>query len=170
MTVELLTESDLIANSNAQPKVLNDYTQVNGVLRWAEATVTFTGTTTTSGSTYLAVRLPSNAVLKFGTIYGIGSVDSPNVDVGVRQVDTPNTLDDDALATALDIDDTGAHDFIAYATTQDTTKKLFEWADPAGTVFNGVDPGGEFDIHLSLDADTVAAGDCKVVVNYVLPN
>jgi len=167
MAIELLTKSDVITNATATPRVFSDPAN-NGKLRRAEAITTFTGTTTTNGSTYLAVRLPSNAVLKWGSIQGQGSVDSPNVDVGVRQVATPNTLDDDALATALDIDDTGDHVFIGANGDQDTTKRLWEWADAAGTAFNGVDPGGEFDIHLSLDADTVAAGTCKVIVDYVL--
>ena len=168
MTIELLTKSDQITNLTATPVVKSETGELGGVLRSAQATVTLTGTTTTSGSTYLAIRLPSNAVLKYGTIFGDGTIDASDMDVGVRQVDSPNTLDDDALATALDIDDTGPHDFIGRLGSQDTTKKMFEWADPAGTVFGGVDPGGMFDIHLSLDADTTAAGDCVVYVEYVV--
>jgi hypothetical protein len=167
MAVELLTLSDVIADKVATPKV-NSKPENNGTLRHAEAIVTTTGTTTTNGSTYLAVRLPANAVLKYGSIQGQGSIDLPNVDVGVRQVASPNTLDDDAFAAALDIDDTGDHVFIGALGSQDTTKQLWEWADPAGTVFNGVNPGGEFDIHLSLDADAVAAGSCRVIVQYVV--
>lgn len=167
MAVELLTKSDVITNATATPKV-NSSPENNGTLRYAEAKVTTTGTTTTNGSTYLAVRLPSNAVLKWGSVQGVDSIDCPNLDVGVRQVASPNTLDDDAFAAALDIDDTGDHVFIGALGSQDTTKRLFEWADPAGTVFNGVDPGGQFDIHLSLDADAVAAGTCKVIVHYVV--
>ena len=167
MAVELLTKSDVITDATANP-VVKSLPENNGKLRRAEAIVTTTGTTTTNGSTYLAVRLPANAVLKWGSIQGQGSIDLPNVDVGVRQVDSPNTLDDDALATALDIDDTGDHVFIGANGDQDTTKQLWEWADAAGTAFNGVNPGGLFDIHLSLDADAVAAGTCKVIVDYVV--
>lgn len=167
MTIELLTKSDVITNATATPKV-NSGPENNGKLRHAEAIVTTTGTTTTSGSTYLAVRLPSRAVLKYGNIQGIGTTDLPNVDVGVRQVAAPNTLDDDAFAAALDIDDDGDHVFFGALGGQDTTKQLWEWADPAGTAFDGTDPGGEFDIHLSLDADAVVAGSVKVIVQYVL--
>ena len=162
MAVELLTKSNLITNSVATPKVLNEVSEQGGKLRYAEAIVTFTGTTTTSGSTYLAVRLPSAAVLKWGSIQGQGSVDCPNVDVGVRLVASPNTLDDDAIATALDIDDTGDHVFIGADGDQDTTKKLWEWLGLTA------DPGGEIDIHLSTDSDTVVAGTCKVIVRYVV--
>jgi len=169
MAVELLTKSNRITNSIATPVVKAEVGEQGGVLRHAEANVTLTGTTTTSGSTYLAIRLPSNAVLKWGSVQQQdGTLDITDLDVGVRQVASPNTLDDDAFATGLDIDDAGNHVFIGENGAKDTTKKLWEWADPAGTVFNGVDPGGEFDIHLSTDADTTAAGVCKVIVHYVL--
>lgn len=161
MAIELLTKSDVITNATATPRVFSDPAN-NGKLRRAEALVTTTGTTTTNTSTYLAVRLSSNAVLKWGSIQGQTGIDLPNVDVGVRQVATPNTLDDDCFATALDIDDTGDHVFIGANGDQDTTKRLWEWAGLSA------DPGGEFDIHLSLDADAVAAGTCKVIVDYVI--
>lgn len=161
MAIELLTLSDVITNKTATPAVFSK-PENNGKLRRAEAVVTTTGTTTTATSTYLAARLPSRAVLKWGSIQGQGSVDLPDVDVGVRQVASPNQLDDDALAAGLDIDDTGDHVFIGADGDQDTTTQMWEWAG------NTSDPGGEYDIHLSLDADAVAAGTCKVIVDYVI--
>lgn len=162
--VELLTESDVIAQRATQiaagtPAKLGE---VEGKLRYAESRTTTTGTTTTSGSTYLAVRLPSDAVLKYGTIQGVGSIDLPDADVGVRQVSNPNTLVDGALATALDIDDTGNHVFVGELGSQDTAQKLWEWAGLSA------DPGGHFDIHVSLDADAVVAGVFVTKLYYVV--
>lgn len=164
MAVELLTESDVIAQRATQTSAGTPVPlgELAGRMRYAESRTTTTGTTTTSGSTYLAVRLPSNAVLKYGTIQGVGSIDLPDVDVGVRQVASPNNLDDDALATALDIDDTGDHVFIGQLGSQDTRKQMWEWAGMSA------DPGGEFDIHVSLDADAVAAGVFITKVYYVV--
>lgn len=163
-TVELLVKSDVLAQAASQisagtPAKL---AELEGKLRYAESRTTTTGTTTTSGSTYLALRLPSAAVLKYGTIQGVGSVDLPDVDVGVRQVSTPNTLVDDAFATALDIDDTGDHVFIGQLGSQDTAKAMWEWAGLTE------DPGGMFDIHVSLDADAVVAGVFVTKVYYTV--
>ena len=160
MAIELLVKSDVITNATATPKV-NSNPEDNGKLRRIEAISTLTGTTTTSGSTYLAVRLMSNDVVKSINLQGQGSVDIANMDVGVREVGGDNTLDDDVFAAALDIDDTGDHFALGQDGDQDTTKKLWEWAGLSA------DPGGEFDIHLSTDADTVAAGTIKVIVDYV---
>lgn len=161
MAIELLTESTLVATTSRDPVAA---AEVGGSVRYARDTVVLTGTTTTNGSTYLCHRLPSNARLLYGSIEGVGSVDAPNVDVGVRQVNTPNTLVDGALATALDIDDTGAHAFIDFQApgTQDLQKQMWEWAGLTS------DPGGMFDIHLSLDADIVVAGSVQVSIMYVV--
>ncbi len=164
MAIELLVQSDILALAASQTGIGSpvplDKTQ--GRMRYAESRTTTTGTTTTSTSTYLALRLPSNAVLKYGTIQGVGSVDLPDLDVGVRQVAVPNTLDDDAFAAALDIDDTGDHVFIGELGSQDTGQALWEWAGLSS------DPGGMFDIHVSLDADAVAAGVFITKVHYVV--
>lgn len=164
MTIELLTKSDFITARDAKPFVPQAFADEGASLRYAEADVTLTGTGSTSTSTYLAIRLPSNAVLKWGSVYVTGdtATDAPNMDVGVREVGGNNTLDDDALAAALDVDDTGPHDFIGALGSQDTTKQMWEWAGESA------DPGGDFDIHLSLDADIVTAGDVKVCVYYTL--
>ena len=162
MTVELLTKSDLVSNATSSPVVKADPFAYGGRLRYAESRTTTTGTTTTSGSTYLVLRLPSNAVLKWGSIQGVGSIDLSDVDVGVRQVASPNTLDDDALATALDIDDTGDHVFVGALGSQDTNQQMWEWAGLSA------DPGGQFDIHVSLDADATAAGVFVTKVYFVV--
>lgn len=161
MAVETLVPSDVITNILATPKV-NSSPENQGKLREAESLTTTTGTTTTSGSTYLAIRLPAFAVLKYGSIQGQTGIDLPDVDVGVRQVKSPNTTDDDAFATGLDIDDTGDHVFLGANGDQDTTKKLWEWAGLTEA------PDGEFDILVSLDADAVAAGTFKTIVRYVV--
>ena len=164
MAIELLVESDMIALTGTTIAFGSKVPLENleGRMRYAEATVTTTGTTTTSTSTYLGVRLPSNAVLKYGTIQGVSTTDLSDMDVGVREVLGANTLVDGAFATALDIDDTGDHDFIGKNGDQDTTKQMWEWAGLSA------DPGGKFDIHLSLDADAVVAGDFKVKVYYTV--
>ena len=162
MAIELLTKSDTVTNITAKPPVYLEPSEHSGRMRYAESRTTTTGTTTTSTSTYLVMRLPSNAVLKYGSIQGVGSVDLPDLDMGVRQLASPNTLVDGAFATALDIDDTGDHVFIGQLGSQDTNQKLWEWAGLTS------DPGGEFDLHASLDADAVAAGVFVTKVYYVI--
>ena len=161
MAIELLTESTFVALTSRDPVAA---ALIDGKVRYSRDTVVLTGTTTTSGSTYLCHRLPSNARLIYGSVEGVASVDAPNMDVGVRQVLADNALDDDALAAALDIDDTGAHVFIDWTApgTQDNAKFMYEWAGLSA------DPGGEFDIHLSLDADIVAAGTVRVTIMYIV--
>jgi hypothetical protein len=160
MTVETLVLSDVITNAVATPKV-NSNPENNGKLRRIEAKTTSTGTSTTSGSTYLVVRLMSNDVVKGIRIQELAAMDFADFDVGVRQVASPNTLVDGAFATALDMNDGG--DLVALGADgdQDTTKKLWEWAGLTS------DPGGEFDIHVSLDADATTAGTFKTVVDYI---
>lgn len=158
MTVENV-QSDLIGAMASGPVPVY---RLGGRMRYASALVTTTGTTTTSGSTYRSVRLPSAARIVFGTVYGLGSVDLPDVDVGVVHVEDETIIDDDSLAAGLDIDDAGPHDFAG-------ADGAFDPTQPAWSYTNATqDPGGEVDILLSLDADAVAAGQARVVVHYLV--
>lgn len=165
MTVESLVQSDLIAAGLATPPTLTATLPKNagGKLRYAESRTTTTGTTTTSGSTYLLHRLPANACIKWGSIEGVGSIDlnATAPSVGVRQVAGSNTAVANAW-TDVDIDDTGPHVFVGELGSQDTKKELWEWA---GLTTN---PGGEFDITLTLNADAVVAGVFVTKIKYII--
>jgi|GEM_PF-2783793 len=156
MTVENI-KSTKVMNLEAAPSVVSDIAEYGNVLRSWEDTITTTGTTSTNGSTYDLMPLPSTARLRLLDILGVGSVDLPNMDVGLRH-ESGTPYDDDCIATALDIDDTGSHLAISPAiSTSDPTKMLWEYMDGVTS-----DPGGLIYISLSLDADAVAAGVVKV--------
>lgn len=161
MAIELNVKSDIITAMEGQNKT--PVGKHGGRMRFASAVVTFTGTTTTSGSTYRAVRLPSGARVVYGSIRGIGATDVPNVDVGAWHASLA-WIDDDSFTTALDVDDTGPHEFVGIGFTgaSDPTKQMWEYTNATS------DPGGDIDIMLSLDADIVAAGTARVVVHYVV--
>ena len=152
-------ESDLIGAMGTAPVPVY---RSGGRMRYASAVVTTTGTTATAGSTYRAVRLPSAARIVFGTVYGIGAVNLPDVDVGAVHADDATVVDDDSLAVGLVIDDAGPHDFAG-------ADGAFDPTAPAWSYTNATeDPGGEVDILLSLDVDAMAAGQARVVVHYLV--
>lgn len=153
-------KSTLVTNFEARPNTMASLRQLGGVLKRATDTVTVGEVTGSNTSTYKCLPLPSHAVIVYGTVVGIGSVDAPNVDVGVIHSDG-RFLDDDGIVAALDIDDTGAHDFGALGVFDDT-KRLWEYSSATS------DPGGIMYLHLSLDADAVVAGNIKVIVEYIV--
>lgn len=157
MTVENI-KSTIVTNLEASPSVVVEGKEYGAVLRTWEDTITTTGTTTTNGSTYDLMPLPSNTRLRKLDVLGVGSVDLPNVDVGLRHATDSSIYDDDCITTALDIDDTGSHLAIDPAvSTSDPGKMLWEYVSGLTA-----DPGGLFYISLSLDADAVVAGTVKV--------
>lgn len=163
MTVENI-KSDIVTNLEAAPSVVQG-DEYGGVLRFWEDTDTTTGTTTTSGSTYKLMPLPSTARLRSLSVLGDGTIDLPDVDVGLYHESGDSTyVDDDCIATGLDIDDTGDHyaiDPTLY--TSDPGKMLWEYVSGLTE-----DPGGLFYIMLSLDADAVVAGSFKVRAEGIL--
>jgi len=133
-----------------------------GVGGWFTDSYTVTGTSTTSGSTYKSHVLPSSTIPEIISLYSDGTTDTADVDVGLYHSQTA-TAYDGVLATALDIDDTGAHDALNISlggvySANTGPKALWELAGLS------VDPGGDFYIFAALDADTVAAGEVEVRV------
>lgn len=157
MAVENI-KSTKITNLEASPVVKPDFSNYGAALRVFVDTFDISETTTSNTSTYRAVRLPSSAKLIWGTIRGDGTVDAPDMDVGVISVADETVLDDDSLITALDVDDTGDHLFAGDSYTHDESKEMWQYTNATE------DPGGEMDLLFSLDANAVAAGTCKVVV------
>jgi hypothetical protein len=132
-----------------------------GVGGYYRDTIATLQTTTTNTSTYRVHSLPSTAIPKFITVRTGGSGDSPDTDVGLYHVQTA-TAYDGVLATALDLDDTGDHIALnlTYGGTYKTAQPKTLW-ELAGLT---QDPGGNFNILLSLDADNVATGTHEVIV------
>ena len=172
MTVELLTLSDRLTDSAASPRVYAIPGEQGGVIRRSISRTTATGTTTTSGSTFLTNRLPADAVLVYGTIRSdaTNAPDLPDLDVGLRHVagDGTITLSDGAFCTALDVDDVNPHDWFGgnnqagTLVALDRSKALWEHLGLTS------DPGGYIDIHVSTDTDNVVAGVFEVEVWYVV--
>jgi len=161
MAVESNIKSDAIQAMEADPGNRLAVTRRGGRVRYAEGIVTTTGTTTTSGSTYRAVRLPSNARVVQGSVQGIGGIDLPNVSAGAAHATDSGISDGDAFATLLDIDDTGDH-FFAGHVSESGDRRLWQVAGASAN------PGGEIDVLLTLAADAVAAGQFMVRVWYVV--
>jgi len=126
-------------------------------------TVTIVNTTTSVGSTYKVMPLPSSLVPNYITIRSGASplTDAPNVSAGLFHYQTGTTAAT-AFATLLDIDDTGDH--FAYniglgGITQ-TTEPRALWEIAGFTA----DPGGNFYILLTAAANNVLAGSIEIVL------
>ena len=165
MTVENIY-SEKATNFRASPQVMLDARGYGGRIRRAVDYVATTGTTTTSGSTYKCLPLPSNAIIRSLSVISDGVVDLPNLDFGaVTEGDL--YLDDDSIATAKDTTTSGkvyAIDPTVFVSEANHTKRLWQFLDSAVTE----DPGGIIFIHLSLDADAVAAGTLMIEAEYVV--
>lgn len=110
-----------------------------------------------AGSTIELVAVPSNCYPIKVSLSSDGTLDCPDVDVGAKFSDGTN-LDDDGMATGLDIDDTGEHDALAGKTR---TKQAWQYTSATS------DPGGWVIIEASLDVNAVAVGNMVAFVMYV---
>lgn len=169
MAVENI-KSTPITNLEAKPPSYASAGDAGGgsSLRRMRDYVTTTGTTTTNTSTYKCCPIPSNAIIEAINVRGDGTIDCPNVDVGMAHPASDSYLDDDSIATALDIDDTGDHYAIGNVYRAAAAfKAAWEYLDSTAVT---KDPGGMCYIHLSLDADAVVAGTMEIVVDYFMPS
>jgi hypothetical protein len=158
--------STLVTNLSSKPSKVPLDADYGGELHYYQDSITTTETTGSNTSTYLMLPIASNARIKSLSLQGVGSVDLPDVDVGLSHESGDTTLiDDDCLATALDIDDTGDHFAINPNTSDgDGTKQVWEYVSGLTK-----DPGGLFYVMLSLDADAVAAGKVVGRMEAIIP-
>jgi hypothetical protein len=122
-------------------------------------------TTSSTNSEYQFIELPSHAALISGNLRGDGTVDQPDLDVGLVHIADDGTVTeyDGVLATALDVDDTGDHFFYGniFGMAGDNDGELKRLWELAGL---SSDPGGKFRFFAKTDAANVALGTVEAIV------
>ena len=153
--------TDLVANFEASPQVLNNAAELHGVLRTAHGTVELAAGDSTDNDIVMLAPIPSNAAVP--QLF-IGSDDlggSCTFNVGIYQTDG-TVKDEDAFASSV-ADAAGMTDVRFEAADLNTgSKKMYELAGDT------TDPGGYFYIAVTFNATGGTAGTLNWNINYVV--
>jgi hypothetical protein len=158
--------STVITNLDAKPIVKAEPADISGRVRVAQETIEVTAGDSAT-STYRMVRIPSNAViLAASKLYmdDIGGANLTVADIGLRRPGTATdvTADPDALNTGLDASNVGTLDVLS----DHALMGQKAWQYVAGLT---KDPGGSFDVYITLGtADAAAGGTMTLELQYVI--
>ena len=160
MAVETL-KSVQLTNADATPVVVNDAALVGGRVRSRYGQVTLPASSS-SGSTAEMVRIPIDSTPLYALVYGDGTTNLTNIDVGAKLVhDTPQ-LDDDSWVVAIAVGT--AVTFSAPKLIAGKGTKAWEYTGASSRP----NDAGEVAIEISLDANATAVGDLYCAVFYAL--
>ena len=153
--------TDLVANFEASPQVLNNAAELHGVLRVAQGTVELAAGDSTDNDIVMLAPIPSNAAvpqlfvgsddLGGSCTYNVGLYTSAGV-----------VKDEDCFATAV-ADEAALADVrheVANLTT--TGQKVWELAGDSS------DPGGYYYVAITFDATGGTAGTLSWNISYVV--
>lgn len=153
--------SDLVANLEASPQVMNDAQELHGVIRVAQGNVALAAGDSTDNDIVMLAPIPSNATitsLRVGTDALGGSC---TYNVGLY-TDAGIVKDEDFFATSV-ADGAGLAELRYEAADLNTTgQQLYEMAGDSS------DPGGFYYIAATFDATGGTAGDMAFIIEYVV--
>ena len=153
--------SDLVANFEATPQVLNNSALLHGVVRVAQGTIVVAAGDSDDDDIVMLAPIPSNAVVPnifVGTDTFGGSC---TYNVGIYQTDG-TVVDEDYFATAV-LDGAALADVRHEAADINTAGKMM-W-EMAGA---SSDPGGFYYIAATMAAAGGTEGDMSFIINYVV--
>ena len=162
-------KSELVTDLDAKPSEFVDNRKLGAEVRVSQDFTVLS--TDTVASTYVAVRLPTNAIIVDGFISGdaaFASAGTATVDVGLQGVNSNIATDDlDILLDGVDIETAAfKHHFFddsgtGVANVEDTVKPLWELLGESS------DPGGFVDVVITLNTTLTTGDGLKTVVTYV---
>ena len=153
--------TDLVANFEATPPVLNNAAELAGVVRTAHGSVELAAGDSTDNDIVMLAPIPSNAAVPQLFVGSDTFGGSCTFNVGLYKTDG-TVKDEDVFATAV-ADDAALTDVRFEAANIDTSsKKLWELAGDSS------DPGGYFYIAVTFAATGGTAGTLAWNINYVV--
>ena len=153
--------TDLVANFEASPQVLNNAAELHGVLRVAQGTVELAAGDSTDNDIVMLAPIPSNAAVPQLFIGSDTFGGSCTFNVGIYQTDG-TVKDEDVFASSV-ADAAALTDVRFEAADLNTgSKKLWELAG------DSTDPGGYFYVAITFNATGGTAGTLAWNINYVV--
>ena len=153
--------TDLVANFEASPQVLNNAAELHGVVRVAQGTVELAAGDSTDNDIVMLAPIPSNAAVPQLFIGSDTFGGSCTFNVGLYTT-AGAVKDEDAFATSV-ADAAGMTDVRFEAADLNTgSKKVWELAGDSS------DPGGYYYVAITFDATGGTAGSLNWNINYVV--
>ena len=153
--------TDLVANFEATPPVLNNAAELAGVVRTAHGSVELAAGDSTDNDIVMLAPIPSNAAVPQLFVGSDTLGGSCTFNVGIYKTDG-TVKDEDVFATAV-ADDAALADVRFEVANIDTSrKKMWELAG------DSTDPGGYFYIAVTFAATGGTAGTMAWNISYVV--
>ena len=153
--------TDLVANFEATPPVLNNAAELAGVVRTAHGSVELAAGDSTDNDIVMLAPIPSNAAIAQLFVGADELGGSCQYNVGIYKTDG-TVKDEDAFATAVDVPAALADLRFEAADLNTGSQKLWELAGDSS------DPGGYFYIAVTFSATGGTAGTLNWNINYVV--
>jgi len=153
--------SDLVANFEATPPVLNNSALLHGVLRVAQGTIVVAAGDSDDDDIVMLAPIPSNAVVPQIWVGSDTFGGSCTFNVGIYQ-SSGTVVDEDYFASA--VADAAAMADVRFeaANINTASSKLWEMAGASS------DPGGYYYISATMAAEGGTAGDLTFNIQYVV--
>jgi len=153
--------SDLVANFEASPPVINPASLYHGVKRVAQGTLELVAGDSTDNDIVMLAQIPSNASIPAINIATDTFGGSCTFNVGLYQT-TGTVVDEDYFASA--VADAGAMTDVRFEAADITTNglKVYEMAGET------VDPGGFYYVAVTFNATGGTAGSMSFIIDYVV--
>jgi len=153
--------SDLVANFEATPQVLNNSALLHGVLRVAQGTIVVAAGDSDDNDIVMLAPIPSNAVVPQIWVGSDTFGGSCTFNVGIYQT-SGTVVDEDYFATA--VADAGAMADVRFEAANINTAGKTMW-EMAGA---SADPGGFYYIAATMQAAGGTEGDMSFNIHYVV--
>ena len=153
--------TDLVANFDATPPVLNNAAELDGVVRTAHGSVELAAGDSTDNDIVMLAPIPSNAAVPQLFVGSDTLGGSCTFNVGIYKTDG-TVKDEDVFATSV-ADEAALTDVRFEAADLNTaSQKLWELAGDSS------DPGGYFYIAITFNATGGTAGTLAWNINYIV--
>jgi len=153
--------SDLVANFEATPQVLNNSALLHGVLRVAQGTIVVAAGDSDDNDIVMLAPIPSNAVVPQIWVGSDTFGGSCTFNVGIYQT-SGTVVDEDYFATA--VADAGAMADVRFEAANINTAGKTMW-EMAGA---SADPGGYYYIACTMAAAGGTEGDMSFNIQYAV--
>ena len=153
--------TDLVANFEATPPVLNNAAELAGVVRTAHGSVELAAGDSTDNDIVMLAPIPSNAAIAQLFVGADELGGSCQYNVGIYKTDG-TVKDEDVFATAVDVPAALADLRFEAADLNTGSQKLWELAGDSS------DPGGYFYIAVTFSATGGTAGTLAWNINYIV--
>ena len=156
-----IKNSDLVANFEATPQVLNNSALLHGVVRVAQGTIVVAAGDSDDDDIVMLAPIPSNAVVPQIFVGSDTFGGSCTFNVGIFNTDG-TVVDEDYFATA--VADAAAMADVRHEAADINTAGKMMW-EMAGA---SADPGGFYYIGARMAAAGGTEGDMSFIINYVV--